>query len=249
MKPSPLRYCGLLLLLVLSSASAQPVPPKVAKIEIKHVGPAAASDDLIKANIRLKPGDLALRAAIDEDVRSLYATGLFYNIRVSEESTSNGVALTYIVQGKPKLMEINFRGNKRFSDAKLRKKITSKVGEPLDERKLFTDKQEIEKMYQKAGHQRTQVKTVSNVIEESGRATVTFEIIETPKVKIVEVQFVNAKAFSQRKLRKAIKTRKHWMFSGLPAAVTSRTNNSRMTRRSFASFIASMVTSNCSSLR
>ena len=36
---------------------------KVARIEIKHVGPRAASDDLVRANIRVKPGDPYLRAA------------------------------------------------------------------------------------------------------------------------------------------------------------------------------------------
>src|SRR6185295_17498344 len=49
--------------------------------------------------------------------------------------------------------------------------------------------------------------------EQTGRGKVTFEIKETPKVKIADVEFVEAKAFPQKKLRKAIKTRRHWMFS------------------------------------
>jgi outer membrane protein insertion porin family len=215
MKPPPLRLCGLLLLFAhLPCAWSQASAGKISKIEIKHVGPAAVSDELIRANIRVKVGDDYLRTKLDDDVRNLYATGLFYNIRVAPpEVTPDGVILTYVVQGKPRLTEINFHGNKRFSDAKLRKKLSSKVGEPLDERKLFTDSQEIQKMYQKSGYPRTEVKPVSNVIEESGRATATFEIKESPKIKIIKVEFVNAKAFSQRKLRKEIKTRKHWMFS------------------------------------
>src|SRR6266446_5652126 len=215
MKPPPFRLWGLLLLVaLLPSVRAQISETKVAKIEIKHVGPAAVSDELIRANIRVKVGDEYLRTKLDDDVRNLYATGLFYNIRVAPpETTPEGVVLTYVVQGKPRLTEINFHGNKRFSDSKLRKKLSSKVGEPLDERKLFTDSQEIQKMYQKSGYPRTEVKPVSSVIEESGRATATFEITESPKVKIVRVEFVGAKAFSQRKLRKVVKTRKHWMFS------------------------------------
>jgi outer membrane protein insertion porin family len=43
----------------------------------------------------------------------------------------------------------------------------------------------------------------------------TFEITETPKVKILDVYFEGAYAFSQRKLRKTIKTRRRWMFSWL----------------------------------
>src|SRR6266478_4205398 len=125
MKPPPLRLCGLLLLFaLLPSALGQPASGKISKIEIKHIGPAAVSDELIRANIRVKVGDPYLRAPIDEDVRNLYATGLFYNIRVAPDVTPSGVVLTYVVQGKPRLTEISFRGNKRFSDAKLRKKLS-----------------------------------------------------------------------------------------------------------------------------
>src|SRR5258707_909340 len=218
-----LRLCGLLLLLaLLPNAQAQSFI-KIVRIEIKHIGPPAVSDDLIRSNIRVKPGDpfnspLALQSSIDDDVRNLYATGLFYNIRVAQEMTSDGVALIYAVQGNPRLVEIKFHGNTKFTDAKLRKKLSSKVAEPLNERKLFTDSQEIQKMYQKSGYPSTTVKALPSVVEESGRATATFEITETPKVKIVQVDFVGATAFKQKKLRKTIKTRKHWMFSWITAS-------------------------------
>src|SRR5204863_3975725 len=137
MKPPPLRLCGLLLLFAhLPCAWGQASSGKISKIEIKHVGPAAVSDELIRANIRVKVGDDYLRTKLNDDVRNLYATGVFYNIRVAPPGvTPDGVILTYVVQGKPRLTEINFHGNKRFSDAKLRKKLSSEVGEPLDERK------------------------------------------------------------------------------------------------------------------
>src|SRR6266571_2031695 len=214
-----LRCCGLFVLLALAqNARGQPSSLKISKIEIKHLGPAGVSDELIRANIRVKVGDPYLRTAVDDDVRNLYATGLFYNIRVADEIIPEGVALTYVVQGNPRLTEIKFQGNSKFKDAKLRKKLSSKVGEPLDERKLFTDSQEIQKMYQKSGYPRTQVKYVLNIDENSGRGTATFEITESPKVKIIEVDFVGAKAYPQKKLRKVIKTRKHWMFSWITSS-------------------------------
>ena len=49
-----------------------------------------------------------------------------------------------------------------------------------------------------------------------GRGTVTIVIHETPKIKIKDVIFVNATAFTQKQLRKVLKkTRRHWMFSWL----------------------------------
>ncbi|HVV72732.1 MAG TPA: outer membrane protein assembly factor BamA, partial [Verrucomicrobiae bacterium] len=208
------RLCGLVLALVcLPSLEAQLAAPKVAKVEIKHVGPASVSDELVRANIRVKPGDTYLPAAVDEDVRNLYSTGLFYNVRVSFTNTAPGIILTYIVQGNPRLSEIRFVGNKRFTNAKLHKTISSKVGEPFNERKLFTDAQDIQKLDQKKGYPRTTVTYSFSVEENTGRATATFDIKESPKIKIIEVDFVGAHAFPQKRLRKVIKTRKHWMFS------------------------------------
>jgi len=188
-------------------------PLKVYRIDIKPIGPPATSDELVRSNLRVKAGDPYLRAAVDDDVRTLYATGFFYNIQVAADDTPNGIILTYKVQGKPRLTDIKFQGNTKFKTPKLLKKISSKVEEPLDERKLFTDTQDIQKMYQKKGYPRTQVKYVLNIDENAGRGTATLQIRETPKVKIIEVDFVGAKAFPVKKLRKTIKTRKHWMFS------------------------------------
>src|SRR6476659_1307295 len=90
----------LLLLICSPSVLAQ---QKVLKIEVRHVGPPAASDELVRANIHVKVGDMYTRTGVDDDVRTLYSTGLFYNIRVVEERDINGVGLIYVVQGKPVL--------------------------------------------------------------------------------------------------------------------------------------------------
>jgi outer membrane protein insertion porin family len=211
------RHGGLWLLLLCSwlpAASGQSSLDRVAKIIVTNVGPPAVSEDLVRANIHVKVGDPYVRTSVDEDVRNLYATGYFFNIQVLDQLGDGGVILTYILQGKLRLTNIKFEGNTKYSDQKLLRKVTSKIGEPLDERKLFSDGQEIEKMYQKSGYPHTTVKYVlNNVDENAGRAGVTFEIKESPKIKIVAVDFTGAQAFPQKKLRHVIKTRRHWFFS------------------------------------
>lgn len=217
MKPLLRRYCILLALLIhwVPRTHAQVAPPRVQQIEIRNVGPAAASDELIRANIRVKVGDPMVKTSVDDDVRNLYNTGYFYNIRVAEERTDGGVKLIYVVQGKPLLTDIKFTGNTKFSADKLSKKLTSKIGLPLDERKLFTDAQEMQKTYQKSGYQRTKVEYKLSINENAGRGTVTFEITEAPKVKVVTIQFVGATAIPEKELAKVLKTKEHWMFSWL----------------------------------
>lgn len=214
-----LRCCAVLIACLQFSASAQeaekPPAPPIEQVIIRHVGPPAVSDDLIRGNIRVKPGETFSQVSIDDDVRNLYMTGYFSNIRVGQERTEKGVAITYVVQGKPVLTEIRFTGNKKYSVSKLRKKVSSKPGEPLDERKLFNDSQEILKMYQKAGLQKTKVEYRDSINANLGKGTVTFEITEAPKVRIDNVVFEHATAFKQKKLRKTIKTRRWWMWSWL----------------------------------
>ena len=188
-------------------------PIRVNRIAVTNVGPASVSEPVIRANIRVKEGDAYTRASIDDDVRSLYATGYFLNIRVTEERTVDGVNLLYVLQARPKITDIVFLGNKKYSKAKLSKKLTTKIGDPLDERKLFADAQEIKKLYQKAGYPKTEVEYLPSSDIITGRATVTFEIKESPKVRIDDVVFEGAQAFKQGKLRKVVKTRRHWMFS------------------------------------
>lgn len=202
---------AVLLLLVTTAIALGQSSQKIARIDLKHIGPASVSDEYIRANIRVKPGDPYIGVNVDDDVKNLYATGLFYNIRVGADMSPDGIVLTYILQANPRLVDIRFQGNEKVKTKSLQKHVTSKVGEPLIERKLFTDKQELEKFYQKMGYPNTKVEYKLSIDENAGRGTVIFDIKESPKVRIHEVDFVGAKEFSQKELRKQIKTKKyHW---------------------------------------
>jgi outer membrane protein insertion porin family len=212
------RFIGVWLLLGCASAAwSQAVGPTIDGVKIKFVGPPQVSEQFIRSNIRVKVGDLYRVSSAQDDVHALYATGQFYNIRVSVNQSTNsaGVVLTYIVQSRPRITEIKIEGNKKVKDSKIKKKITVKVGDPLDEQKLFTDVQEIKKLYEKYGYPDTKVKYVTSVDENAGHGAVTFQIVESQKVKISEIDFIGAAAFSQKELRKVVKLKRHWMWSWL----------------------------------
>jgi outer membrane protein insertion porin family len=211
------RRFGIWLLLGCASAVwAQPTGPKIDRVDVKFVGPASVSEQFVRSNIRLKAGDIYFPAATRDDIQSLYATGQFYNIQVTADpGESGGVLLTYHVQVRPRLTDIKIEGNQKLSTSKIRKKITAKTGQPLDEQKLFTDTQEIRKLYEKYGYAGARVKYVLNIDENAGRGTVVFEITEAPKIKIKQIDFIGTAAFSQKELRGQLKTKRHWMWSWL----------------------------------
>jgi len=224
---SPARWlCALgqalpaVLLLLLNSPVLGQVPRSlpVKKITLQHIGQPAASDALIRANIRLKQGDTYSRKASDDDIHNLRNTGFFENVYVTEKQVAGGFEITYTLVGKPVVTEILFEGNsggRKFRESKLRKKIRSRTGETLSRPRIFADTRALLKEYQKGGYQQATVDYEVRHDEALGQATVVFQIEPGPKVKIDDIVFANALAFSQRELRKVLKTRRKWFMSWL----------------------------------
>ncbi|MGA0325950.1 MAG: outer membrane protein assembly factor BamA [Limisphaerales bacterium] len=184
-------------------------------VQVRHIGPELVSNQMVLSNVQTRSGDSFSSDRINLDVKNLLGTGYFRNVDVSWEVKDSGIDLVYTVQGKPKLTEIRFEGNEEIKEKRLTKQVTSKVGEPIDEKTLFEDAKAIREYYQKKGFQNTTVDYVPLINEDRGQGSVTFEIVEAPKVKIDKVFFKGNQAFSQRKLRKVIKTRNRWAFSWL----------------------------------
>lgn len=203
-----------LLACALTGWSQEAMGPKIDRVDIQYIGPATVSEPFVRSHIQLKAGDTYVPPATESDIHALYATGQFYNIRVSiQQEPDGGVNLTYIVQPKPRLTEIKIIGNVRMRASKIRKKITSKVGQPLDEEKLFMDCQAIQDLYEKDGYPGTTVKYIPDIDEAAGTGVAAFQITEGRKIKIVKIEFIGAHAFSQRTLRHQLKTRQRWFFS------------------------------------
>ena len=212
-------------LLLLSSGPvrgqiAGPIPKAspVQKITLQHVGQAAASDALIRANIRLRLGDPYSRKASDDDIHNLRNTGFFENVYVTEKQVAGGVEVTYTLVSKPVVTEILFEGNtggRKFRESKLRKKIRSRTGETLSRPRIFSDTRAILKEYQKGGYHQARVEYEVRHDEALGQAAVVFQVDPGRKVKIDDIVFENTVAFSQRELRKVFKTRRRWWMSWL----------------------------------
>ena len=193
----------------------------VQKIIIQHEGQPAASEELIRANIRLKADEPYSLNASDDDIHNLRNTGFFENVYVTNKQVAGGVEVTYTLVGKPVVTEILFEGNaggRKFKESKLRKKIRSRTGETLNRPRIFSDTRILLKEYQKGGYHQAKVGYDVRHDEALGQAAVVFRVDPGPKVKIDDIVFENAVAFSQRELRKVFKTRRHWWMSWLTSS-------------------------------
>ncbi|EEF62505.1 putative RNA polymerase, sigma 70 family subunit [Pedosphaera parvula Ellin514] len=162
-----------------SASKGSAHPPAVAKILITHVKqPQEVGEEQIRTNISIKVGDIFDQTAVARDVRTLYSTGLFHNLRVADNTTDEGVTLNYLVQENPRISQIRFAGNSKFTEVELAKLLSSSADKPSDERTLSNDAQKIQDLYVQSGLSGAKVKYVFNVDEAVGAGEVIFEIAE-----------------------------------------------------------------------
>ncbi len=186
--------------------------PIVREIEILYVGPKSVNKNVILSNMRTTVGQPYTIAGIDEDIRNLYATGLFTNLRISDEPHPKGVKVVVVVQPKPLIKEITITGFKAINEARIRKEIKSKVGTPLDEKQVSIDADKIRELYLDRGYNEVQVTYKTDVNEEFGRAVVTFNITESSKAYITKIVFQGNTTIKDRELKKQMKTKeKNWL--------------------------------------
>ena len=102
--------------------SAEDGTPKVASIDIR--GNKRIEDPAIRGRLTLAVGDPYTPEAIRQQIRTLYETGSFEDVRIETQSVTDGVAVVYAVREQPFITEVVIVGNRHLSDDKLRKKIT-----------------------------------------------------------------------------------------------------------------------------
>jgi outer membrane protein insertion porin family len=189
--------------------------PIVRAINIQFIGPKTVSQAVILSNMRTTVGDVYSAAAVEEDVRNLYATGFFTNLAIKDEPMSDGVQVNVIVQPKPLVKQIVINGSKKIKVTRLKKEIKSKIGEPLSEQQVSDDADKLKDYYLGKGYDQVQVSYKIDTNEEFGRSVVTFNIVEGERAFVTAINFVGNDHLTTKELRKIMKTKKKDIISFL----------------------------------
>jgi outer membrane protein insertion porin family len=134
-------------------------------------------------------------------LKSLYATGLFQDVRITP---SNGRILVAVVEN-PVINKVAFEGNHKVKDEQLSSEVQSKPRGTFSRALVQGDTQRIAEIYQRNG--RYDVQVVPKVIDlPNGRVDLVFEINEGAKTGVEKIVFVGNHAFSDYRLKDVIKT-------------------------------------------
>ena len=188
-------------------------PPIIHSIEIQYVGPQTISKERVMAQLRTKTGQPYSEALAEQDIRALYATGAVQNVRIFGEAQGDGVKVMVVIQTRSLVNEIEIEGAERVKPKTLRKNIALKINGPLSEEELEKGRQKIVDTYQAKGFTDVSVKFRVDTDETRGTSRVVYTITEGTKGAISGIRFEGNTKFSDRVLRKQMKTKGKTLYS------------------------------------
>src|SRR6184192_828288 len=188
--------------------------PIVRSIDVQYTGPATISRARVLAQIRTKIGLPYSDTVAEDDIRTLYNTGQFQNVRIFGQPEGDGVKVIVAVQTRAMLNEIQIDGATRISPKKLRKNLRVKLNTPLREEDLEKGRQKIVETYQAHGFNDVEVTVHIEPIDATrGTSRAVYTVNEGIKGSITSVRFEGNAHFSDRVLRKQMKTRQKTIFA------------------------------------
>ncbi len=212
-------FAAIFLLAATSVAFAQgqaerPGAPRIKSIDVQYSGPVTISKERILAQMRTAIGQPYSDVIAEQDIRSLYSTGSVQNVRIFGAPEGDGIKVTVVVQTRPIVNEIQIDGAERIKAKALRKDIAVKINQPAKEDDLEKGRQKILERYQAHGFTDVDVKfRIEPIDEKRGTSRVVYTVTEGVRGAIEAVRFDGNEHFSDKTLRKQMKTKGKWIFS------------------------------------
>lgn len=178
---------------------------------IRVEGNVSVKESGILAKVRTRTGDTFDASTATEDTKRIAELKgveyCYYNTRPARREASltgdGKLELTFVVVEKNIVRSIEFKGNKAYSEKKLKEKLGFKVGDYLDLVLAQTYTSTIAEFYRKNGFAYAEV-SLDTAQASSGK--VVYIVKEGPRVKITAVKFSGNSALKTKELKKTIKT-------------------------------------------
>jgi len=199
------------LVLILGTVSAfalaQDVTGPNTVIEIRIEGNQQIPQSAIKVHIQTRVAAEYKEDVIRQDKQRLLKTGQFESVRATATTTNKGYIVTFVVKERPLVAGLQFVGNKSISTDDLRKELSFRQNDALDDIKLTAGLKAIEAKYKTQGFARARVTFARD------DRKVVYTIVEGPRVTIRDVRFKGNTHFWKWTLKFKVEVwRKMWPF-------------------------------------
>jgi outer membrane protein insertion porin family len=183
--------------------------------EIKVEGQKKIEADAVIAKLKSQVGQKVSRETLRADLVSLFETGFFADVRISQKNVSGGVELTYTVVEKPSITEILVEGNSEVKTEEILEAAGLKAFEILNMGRLKDATEKVLKIYEDKGFFLARVDAVVEDVTKNEQVKVRFKIQENEKVKVRQITFLGNRKLKDVALKGNLQTNEEGFFSFL----------------------------------
>jgi outer membrane protein insertion porin family len=190
-------------------AAAAPVRTGGVIQTIKVEGNERIETGTILSYMLVQTGDPFDADRLDRSLKTLYATGLFQDVRLNRD----GDTLVVRLVENPLVNRVAFEGNHKLTDDQLRPAIQLKPRAVFTPALAEADRQKILDLYAKRGYYDARVDPQIIRLDQN-RIDVVFDINDGPSTLVARIAFVGNHAFSESRLSEVINSREErwWRF-------------------------------------
>ncbi|HWU02061.1 MAG TPA: outer membrane protein assembly factor BamA [Novosphingobium sp.] len=181
-------------------AAAAPVAEKITSISVE--GAQRLEADTVLSYVQLRVGQPWSAASADQALKDLYATELFADVQIRNES--GHVIVT--VKENPVINRIVLEGNKHLKEDKINPEIKLAPRQIFTRSKVRADVARIIELYKRQGRFGASVEPKMVRLDQN-RVDIVFEIQEGPKSKVRQINVIGNEHFSDKELAAAMMTK------------------------------------------
>ncbi|MCD8570086.1 MAG: outer membrane protein assembly factor BamA [Alphaproteobacteria bacterium] len=170
--------------------------------QVRVEGTERVDPQTVLSYMTIKPGDEINKAALDQSLKNLFATGLFADIELRQD----GGTLVVDVSENPVINQIAFEGNDQVEDEDLLAEIQLRPRQVFTRTKVQSDITRLYQIYSRNGRFAANIEPKLIKLDQN-RVNLVFEIDEGPVTKVKSIRFVGNKRYDDDRLRSEISTK------------------------------------------
>ncbi len=186
---------------------------KITSVNIRYDGIKTVDQAKLRGYMATRAGQTYSASRLDDDVRSLYESGLVDDVRFFAEPVGGGVKIIAEVKTRANFTAVGFMGNTRFSDKKLAKVTKLQPGEVMSDQAILKARRNIQDHYRGFGYADVTVTHRVQSTDVPGNAELIFVIDEGAKAEVRKIRFEGNSSIPSHVLRNQMKTKQKGWFS------------------------------------
>ena len=181
-------------------------PETIAEVQVE--GLRRVDKEAVLSGVKSVKGGHLDPMVLTQDLRTVWATGFFRDVRIEKQRTAEGPRVIFVVVEKPSIRAIKYNGRDAISEDDVKAVVDVKPFTILNTELLKRNTEKIRDLYVGKGYYLAEVTyRVEPVKTAEQEVNIYFDIVENAKVMVRQITFIGNKHIASEEIKAVLQTR------------------------------------------